>query len=97
MGKQLLEVDGLIIDDKKSSDFSATAAEFPPMQIKGLQHRAGAKVRICACARKREKQKTDKANCPAVDISKQGCPHRSMLTSLDTCSAKNRRTTSCKH
>jgi hypothetical protein len=29
---------------KKSSDLSATAVEFPPVQIKGLQHRAGAKV-----------------------------------------------------
>jgi hypothetical protein len=29
---------------KKSSDFSAAAAEFPPVQIKGLQRRAMAKV-----------------------------------------------------
>jgi hypothetical protein len=29
---------------KKSSDLSATAVEFPLMQIRALQHRAGAKV-----------------------------------------------------
>jgi hypothetical protein len=37
-------VDGLIIDGKKSSDLSATAVEFPLVQIRALRRRAGAKV-----------------------------------------------------